>query len=164
MLSLELVDVLEMTVHRDLNKLAENGLLDKVHGGAVAKRVAEIPYRAREVHHQAVKQAVARVALKLIRPGMFIATTGINLEEGLSVYSETEARVLQRIIKSARKTVLLTDSSKFDKVMGPVATPLHAIHGLICETDPPEAYAAYCRDNDIEVITAPRVETEGDDI
>ena len=225
----ELMDVSEMTIHRDLNKLAENELLSKVHGGAVARRIAEIPYRARVIHHQAAKQAIAKEALNLIRPGMtlylgpgttitelarilpsdglkivtnslpiaqelanlsqleitltggtvrrhaealvgpsaeaaasehfihlaFIATTGLDLEKGLSVYSETEARVLQAFIKASRKTVLLTDSSKIDKVMGPIAAPLYAVHQIICETDLPENYMSYLNDNDVKVTTAP---------
>ena len=229
----ELTGVSEMTIHRDLNKLSESELLSKVHGGAVAKRITEIPYRARGIHYQDAKRAIAKEALNLIRPGMtlylgpgttitefarvlpsdglkiitnslpiaqevanlsqheiiltggtvrrhaealvgpsaeatvsehfihlaFIATTGIDLEKGLSVYSETEARVLQVVIKVARKTVLLTDSSKFDQVMGPIAAPLYAIHQILCETSLPEKYTTYCKDNDVEVILAPLPKT-----
>lgn len=217
--------VSEMTVHRDLQKMSDSGLVNKVHGGVVAKRVTEVPYRSRLVHHQGAKQAVAERALELIEPGMtiflspgttvtelarllpkeglrivtnslpiaqeltlssecevvltggevrryaealvgpaaqavlenefidlhFAAVTGIDIGEGLTVYSESEAQMVRRVIKSARKTVLLTDGSKYDKVMGPVVLPLKAVHVVISEDTLPDNYRDFFGQHDIEL-------------
>lgn len=218
--------VSEMTIHRDLQRMSDLGLVDKVHGGVVAKRVTEVPYRSRIVHNQGAKRAIAQRAIDLIAPGMtiflspgttvtelarllprqdlrivtnslpiaqeltissecevvltggevrryaealvgqaaqavlegefidlhFMAATGVDLDEGLTVYSESEAQMVRSVIKSSRKTVLLTDSSKFDKVMGPVVLPLRAVHTVISEADLPRAYREYFAQNDIELL------------
>jgi DeoR/GlpR family transcriptional regulator of sugar metabolism len=219
--------VSEMTIHRDLNQIERDGLLDKVHGGAVAKHVAEIPYRDRFVQHEAEKRAVTRRAAELVKEGQtiflsagttitelarvlpksglkiitnslpiaqeltlssendimltggtvrryaealvgsaakssleneyvhlaFISVTGIDLEQGLSVYSESEADMLRHIIKAARKTILLTDSSKYAQVMGSIVFPLDSVHTLISDDNIPKPYRDYCQANDIDLIT-----------
>jgi DeoR/GlpR family transcriptional regulator of sugar metabolism len=219
--------VSEMTIHRDLNQMVKEGIIDKVHGGAVAKHVTEIPYRERFVQHQAEKQAVTKRAAGLVKAGQtiflsagttmtelsrvlpknglkiitnslpiaqeltlssendimltggtvrryaealvgsaakstleneyihlaFISVTGIDLEQGLSVYSESEADFLRQLIKTARKTVLVTDSSKYARVMGPIVLPLDSVHILITDDKIPQPYREYCQANDIDLIT-----------
>jgi DeoR family fructose operon transcriptional repressor len=213
----------EMTVHRDLQKMSERGLVKKVHGGVVSKYVTEVPYRSRIVHNQAAKRAIARRGVELVLPGMtvflspgttvtelarllpkqnlriitnslpiaqeltlssecdivltggevrryaealvgpavqavlenefidlhFAAMTGIDIDEGLTVYSESEAEVLRQVIKAARKSVLLTDSTKYDKVMGPVVLPLRAVHTVISEDAVPERYRTFFAEHDV---------------
>lgn len=220
--------VSEMTVHRDLRKLASQHLITRVHGGAVAKRVVEIPYHVRAVRNRSQKIAIAAVAAKLVRPGMtlflspgttitelmrslpaealriitnsvpiaqeltlssrnevlltggtvrryaealvgptaeaavageffhlaFIAVTGVDREAGLTVYSESEARVIRAALKAARKTILLSDSSKFDRVMGPPVAPLFAIHTAVTDTGVPETYRHYFAEHDIDLLVA----------
>jgi len=229
--------VSEMTVHRDLQKMSDKGLLEKVHGGVVSRSVTEVPYRSRIVHNQQAKQAVARRAIDLIAPGMtiflspgttvtelarllprqdlrivtnslpiaqeltissecevvltggevrryaealvgpaahavlenefidlhFAAVTGIDIEEGLTVYSESEAQMVRRVIKSARKTVLLTDASKYDKVMGPAVLPLRAVHLVISEDALPGRYRKYFAQHDIELLCVTRDESDARD-
>jgi DeoR/GlpR family transcriptional regulator of sugar metabolism len=219
--------VSEMTIHRDLNHMVKEGIIDKVHGGAVAKHVTEIPYRERFVQHREEKQAVTKRAAELIKAGQtlflsagttmtelarvlprnglkiitnslpiaqeltlssendimltggtvrryaealvgsaarstleneyihlaFISVTGIDLERGLSVYSESEAEILRHIIKAARKTVLVTDSSKYGQVMGPIVFPLDSVHVLVTDAKIPQPYCEYCQTNDIDLIT-----------
>lgn len=220
--------VSEMTVHRDLRKLDSQHLITRVHGGAVAKRVVEIPYDVRAVHHRPQKVAIASVAAKLVRPGMtlflspgttitelmralptealriitnsvpiareltlssrnevlltggmvrryaealvgptaeaavageffhlaFVAVTGVDREAGLTVYSESEARVIRGAWKAARKTILLSDSSKFDRVMGPSVAPLFAVHTVVTDPGIPEAYRQYFAEHDIDLLVA----------
>ena len=75
------LSVSDMTVRRDLDHLAEKGLLERTHGGAVAlsskggqavdlvePKVSERESRAREA-----KAAIARCALELIEPEQTIA-------------------------------------------------------------------------------------------
>lgn len=222
----EQLGVSEMTIHRDLNQMAQEGLIEKVHGGAVAKHITEIPYHERSVRQQREKQLIARQASNLVRAGQtiylspgttmtelarvlpsqnlkiitnslplanelthsseneivltggtvrryaealvgkgaqsifeseyihlaFISVTGINLAQGLSVYSESEADILRHAIKLARKTVLAADSSKFDHYMGPVVLPLDAVHVVISDNNMPEHYRNYCQLKDIDLI------------
>jgi DeoR/GlpR family transcriptional regulator of sugar metabolism len=63
--------VSEMTVRRDLDRLAEGGKVRRTHGGAVvSERMAfEFDFAQRRREHQSEKRAIARRALELIRPG-----------------------------------------------------------------------------------------------
>jgi DeoR family glycerol-3-phosphate regulon repressor len=60
-------DVTLQTIRRDLTDLADAGHLDRVHGGAVARRgVANIGYEARRRMNEAAKTAIARACAALI--------------------------------------------------------------------------------------------------
>lgn len=62
--------VSDMTIRRDLQRLEEEGILVRTHGGAVA-RVTEqdAAYGVREQAQRAEKEAIARVAASLVGPG-----------------------------------------------------------------------------------------------
>ena len=81
----------------------------------------------------------------------FIAVTGVSLEGGLTVYTEEEARVVRAVIRAARKTVLLTDASKFGLVAGPEVGTLQDVHVLVTDSVP-EAYRQFCLAHDVEVL------------
>ena len=223
------LNVSEMTVHRDLNHLARQQLLRKVHGGAVRRNYIEMNYRDRAVQNQEAKALVARLARSLVRPGnnlylapgstayelallldvpdlqvytnslptatalaradhpnqvvmllggrlvgfvealvgeateaaladlrlnyAFIAVTGLSLEGGLTIYTEEEARVIRTVMRAARKTVLLTDASKYDLIVGPSVGSLADVHTVVTDSIP-AAYVAYCQANDVEVLLA----------
>ncbi|WP_027135203.1 DeoR/GlpR family DNA-binding transcription regulator [Geminicoccus roseus] len=59
----------EDTIRRDLRELAATGRVQRVHGGAVRQITAPRPYLEREQAERPRKQAIARVAAGLIRPG-----------------------------------------------------------------------------------------------
>jgi DeoR/GlpR family transcriptional regulator of sugar metabolism len=65
------LEVSEATIRRDLRQLAEEGLVERSHGGAVpVKSVGnERPYGQREVQYLEEKQAIASVATEEIRHG-----------------------------------------------------------------------------------------------
>ncbi len=73
-LSLQL-KVSEDTVRRDLNELAENGKILKVHGGALSKSF-HFPYKEIEIYAQESKREIARKAISLITEGMIVLTGG----------------------------------------------------------------------------------------
>lgn len=73
-LSLQL-KVSEDTVRRDLNELAEDGKILKVHGGALSKSF-HFPYEQKEIYAQDSKKEVARKALTLLSEGMTVLTGG----------------------------------------------------------------------------------------
>jgi len=227
--------VSEMTIHRDLSSLARRNLLRKVHGGAVLRNYIELTYQDRVVQNHAVKVAVARRALPLVRPDTslylapgstayefatlletdglqvytnslptatvlaraghpgvtvtllggqlvgfvealvgpateaalaelkldyaFIAVTGVSLNGGLTVYTEEEARVIRAVIRAARKTVLLTDGSKYDLVAGPEVGLLKDMHVIVTDSMPP-SYRQHCAANDVETLFSEELEVE----
>src|ERR1700688_3146879 len=58
-------NVSEDTIRRDLNDLAEAGLLQRVHGGAFP-RSPSLPYEQRVRETDAAKRAIAETAARLI--------------------------------------------------------------------------------------------------
>jgi len=70
------LDVSDMTVRRDLEVLHDQGLLEKVHGGATApSRLAsfEPAFVTKAALQQDEKAAIAAEAAKLVEPGMALA-------------------------------------------------------------------------------------------
>jgi DeoR/GlpR family transcriptional regulator of sugar metabolism len=64
--------VSEDTIRRDLREMATDGLLQRVHGGALPKSPALVSYRVREAQLSQGKIAVAQLAAGLIQPGMVV--------------------------------------------------------------------------------------------
>jgi len=79
----------EMTVRRDLEALAEEGLLERIHGGARLKRQAgyEASYHVRAATNLPEKERIARAALALVSEGDTVAfdasTTALALLQRL---------------------------------------------------------------------------------
>lgn len=69
------ISVSEDTIRRDLNELADNGKLIKVHGGALSKSFHKSFLRT-DVYKIESKKAVAQKVIPLIQDGMFILTGG----------------------------------------------------------------------------------------
>ncbi len=69
------INVSEDTIRRDLNELAENGKVIKVHGGALSKSFNSFYLRS-DVYNVDSKQIIAEKAANLIKDGMFILTGG----------------------------------------------------------------------------------------
>ena len=82
-------NVSEMTARRDLNALDRQGLLRRVHGGAVANlgRSYEPSFQTREVKNQSAKATIGLKAAELIYDGDSIAldvgTTTLEIVQGL---------------------------------------------------------------------------------
>jgi len=69
------INVSEDTIRRDLNELADDGKVIKVHGGALSKSFNSFYLRA-DVYNVDNKKLVAEKAVSLIKDGMFILTGG----------------------------------------------------------------------------------------
>jgi DeoR/GlpR family transcriptional regulator of sugar metabolism len=63
--------VTEETVRRDLNRLEQDGLVSRTHGGAIARRqeTEDLPYGTRHLINIEAKRAIARKAARLVRDG-----------------------------------------------------------------------------------------------
>lgn len=90
----QMFDVSEMTIHRDLKKLENDGQLRRMRGGAMpAERMEfEFDFALRRQARQKQKQAIAREALKFIEPGQRIildtGTTTLELAYLLREYKD----------------------------------------------------------------------------
>lgn len=70
------INVSEDTIRRDLQELAEEGKIIKVHGGALSPSFNEVHYPQDNVYSLTQKRIIAQKAASLIRNGMFVLTTG----------------------------------------------------------------------------------------
>ncbi|MCX2185489.1 DeoR/GlpR family DNA-binding transcription regulator [Streptomyces sp. SKN60] len=73
------LNVSDMTVRRDLDALARQGMVAKVHGGAVPvveASVHEPGFEAKSVLELSAKEEIARAAARMVRPGTAIALSG----------------------------------------------------------------------------------------
>jgi DeoR/GlpR family transcriptional regulator of sugar metabolism len=83
-------DVSEMTIRRDLRELEQEGLLRRVHGGAITDlgRGYKPMFQVRALKNVEAKQLIGRQAAKLICPGDTIAldtgTTTLEIARGLA--------------------------------------------------------------------------------
>jgi DeoR/GlpR family transcriptional regulator of sugar metabolism len=102
--------VSDMTVRRDLELLANRGLIEKVHGGATSRpgsALFEPGFAAKSSLQQAEKEAIADAAVALVAPG-----TAIGISAGTTTYA-----LARRLVDVAGLTVV-TNSV-------PVADVLH---------------------------------------
>jgi DeoR/GlpR family transcriptional regulator of sugar metabolism len=134
----DLLAVSDMTIRRDLEQLAKEGVARKVHGGAVlARRVAFEPgFAAKSQLAQPAKQAIAQRAARFIQPGAAIGLSAgtttwamaryIASIPGLTVVtnSTTVADVITSLDGTNQVTVILT---------GGVRTPSAALVGPVAD-------------------------------
>src|SRR5688572_30301349 len=74
----ELLGVSDMTIRRDLDSLAAQGLIEKVHGGATVLRggsTDEPGFEAKAGRERPAKEAIDARAAELVRTGTAIAIT-----------------------------------------------------------------------------------------
>lgn len=90
--------VSEDTIRRDLQELAEDGLLIKVHGGAVSKSF-HFTLSNNQVYLPEEKIRIAQKALQLIQPNMLVLLTG-----------GTTIRQLVNILPPSLKATFITPS------------------------------------------------------
>src|SRR3954467_7236182 len=133
----EQLNVSYMTVRRDLDALAERGLVDKVHGGATiaTQRSAEEPgFEAKSLRERPEKDAIAVLAAQLVRPGTAIAVTAGTTTWALSRYLRdipnltvvTNSIPVAEIMRHSGRTdlsIVLTGGLRTpsDALVGPVA-------------------------------------------
>ena len=134
----ELLNVSDMTIRRDLEQLASDGVARKVHGGAVlAGQVAFEPgFALKSQLAQPAKQAIAQRAIDLIRPGAAIGLSAgtttwamawhVAAIGGITVVtnSTTVAEVIAAIDTGNQVSVILT---------GGVRTPSSALVGPVAD-------------------------------
>lgn len=134
----ELLEVSDMTVRRDLDALDEDGLVDKVHGGATARfehRAEEPGYDAKLLRNTGEKTAIASAAAVLVGAGAAVGitagTTTVRLAgelvgvPDLTVVTNSipVADVFHAQPRSDRSVILVGgERTPSDALVGPVAS------------------------------------------
>lgn len=130
--------VSDMTIRRDLEALAQQGLVRKVHGGAAAVRLQatyEPGFEAKSTQREAEKEAIAGRAVSFVSPGSAVAlsagTTTWRLAKklvaipGITVVTNSipVAEVLYPTSAALHQTVILIGGVRTpsDALVGPVA-------------------------------------------
>src|SRR6202043_1249041 len=93
------LSVSEDTIRRDLREMAQEGLLQRVHGGALPSSPAIADFAGRELIAADGKVAIGRAAAKLIQPGQVVMLDG-----------GTTARQVARHIPLDLKATIVTHS------------------------------------------------------
>ena len=102
----ERIDVEEMaeelavsaaTIRRDLDQLADQQLLSRTRGGAVASNVAyDLPLRHKAARHAPEKQRISAAAARLVEPGMVIGLNGGTTTTEVARALATRADLVER--------------------------------------------------------------------
>lgn len=72
----EQINVSDDTIRRDLQELAKEGKIIKVHGGALSPSYHNGHHSKREIYAYTQKRIIAKKAVSLIKNGMFVLTGG----------------------------------------------------------------------------------------
>jgi DeoR/GlpR family transcriptional regulator of sugar metabolism len=105
----------EVTIRRDLDQLAEAGVLQRVHGGAVSllMRGDELPFAMREVEASEAKARIGVAAAELLRDG-----------EAVVVDSGTTGLAVARALSGRRMTVMPLSLPNANALTGSASTTL----------------------------------------
>ena len=82
----------------------------------------------------------------------FIGAGGITLENGITDHNRDSAELCSAIVNRSRKTILVTDSSKFGRDASAVVGPLSIVDTIITDSGIPAEYAEGLRSMGIELI------------
>jgi DeoR/GlpR family transcriptional regulator of sugar metabolism len=129
--------VSDMTIRRDLEALAERGLVSKVHGGATAEgpgSTEEPGFTAKSARQQGEKDAIARLAAGLVLPGTAVALSAgttiwtlahylVDVPELTVITNSVHVADVFHRAPRADRTVVLTGGVRTpsDALVGPVA-------------------------------------------
>jgi DeoR/GlpR family transcriptional regulator of sugar metabolism len=93
------LELSEDTIRRDLRELAQEGLLQRVHGGALPASPATVDFAGRERLGSAEKAAIGRAAAAMVQPGQVVILDG-----------GTTTRELARNLRPDLKATVVTHS------------------------------------------------------
>lgn len=125
-----LLKVSDMTIRRDLDTLASQRRLEKVHGGATTKRppsTEEPGFEAKWGRQTAEKQAIADAAAALVKPG-----SAVGLSAGTTTWT------LAHRLRDIPHLTVVTNSVRIADVLytsGPQCTSVVLIGGLRTPSD-----------------------------
>ncbi|WFE39209.1 DeoR/GlpR family DNA-binding transcription regulator [Micromonospora sp. WMMD998] len=127
--------VSDMTIRRDLEVLAERGLIDKVHGGATLAgpgSTEEPGFAAKSARQQAEKRAIVERAAGLVEPGMAVALSAGTTTAALAARL-AEVRGLTVVTNSIPVADALYQTDQTVVLTGGIRTPSDALTGPVAE-------------------------------
>jgi DeoR family glycerol-3-phosphate regulon repressor len=83
-----------------------------------------------------------------------IGASAIDRDGSILDYDFREVKVSQAIIAQARKTILVSDSLKFERTAPVRIADLSMIDVFVTEIEPPREIVEYCRAHDVELVIA----------
>lgn len=115
-------DVSRMTVHRDLDDLAQAGLLRKVRGGATVEPGTqfESDFRIRAMQDAEAKARMARAAAALVEPGMTVMVNDGSMAAGLA----------DALLDRGPLTVISNNAALIDRLRDEASVRLIALGGV----------------------------------
>jgi DeoR/GlpR family transcriptional regulator of sugar metabolism len=128
--------VSDMTIRRDLEVLADRGLISKVHGGATtigAASTEEPGFAAKSVRQRQEKEAIARRAARLVRPGTAVAVSAGTTTWTLA-HRLTDVPELTVVTNSIQIADVFYRASRADQTIvltGGIRTPSDALVGPV---------------------------------
>lgn len=135
----EALSVSYMTIRRDLDALAERGLIEKVHGGATAvdehSGTEEPGFEAKSQRERTEKDAIAAAAAALVRPGTAIGLTAGTTTWALAQHLR-DIPDLTVVTNSIPVAEVMRDLSRTDfsvVLTGGLRTPSDALVGPVAE-------------------------------
>lgn len=133
-----LLGVSDMTVRRDLDVLAQDGLLEKVHGGATAiydLATDEPGFEAKSAREQVEKDAIARAALELVRPGTAIGLTAGTTTWAMArrLHDIADLTIVTNSVRVAEELHLRGRRDTAVILTGGLRTPSDALVGPVAE-------------------------------
>ncbi|MPV51329.1 DeoR family transcriptional regulator [Pseudactinotalea sp. HY160] len=131
----ERLGVSGMTIRRDLEALAGDGMLEKVHGGATVRHAPsaeELDFDETSQQRRAEKEAIAERAAQLVQPGMSVgvsagSTTWTFARHLRGISDLTIVTNSLRIAEEFRRT----DPDRTVVITGGVRTPSEALVGPV---------------------------------
>lgn len=85
---------------------------------------------------------------------VFVSAAGVHPELGVTTVYPHELQTKKTIMASAKKRILVVDSSKFGKTKSAYFADLSSFHAVITNADLPDIYRQAILDRGIELITA----------
>lgn len=93
-----------MTIRRDLVKLHENNIIERCHGGAVAKQ--EVTYADKQTSHKKEKEKLAKICVPLVSEG-----DTVFLDAGTTTYE------VAKLIKDIRGILIVTNDLEIAQLL-----------------------------------------------
>lgn len=118
---IKLLGVSRETVRRDLQVLEEQGVIKKIHGGAVLSRVSEEPsYSIRTISHAQEKLRIGQAAFELIEYG-----------ETIFIDSGTTTLQLASLLQPDQHLTIFTNSLTIATSLAERGLPVYVLGGLL---------------------------------
>jgi DeoR/GlpR family transcriptional regulator of sugar metabolism len=108
--------VSEDTIRRDLRELASSGKIQRVHGGALARRAQALPFESRQQVDMESKLGIARTAAAMIRDGQVVLIDGGTTNLRIASYLSRE-RSATIVTNSPPLALELADHPKLSVLM-----------------------------------------------